>query len=282
MVYQATLIVSPNKAQLPSCLNAEIVKIAREAIFLRGVFTIALSGGSLAGFLTNLKDSFRKSDNPGFDRWHIILADERCVPLSDPESNLGALNASLFANIPIPKSQIHGIDETLLLQQDMSDDTTTITTTPTALIAKDYECIVRDVLSKSDGQLDLAVLGFGPDGHTCSLFPNHPLLLEQTLWVASIDDSPKPPPRRITLTYPVLNEHTRHVIFCGAGESKAPILQDIFYKVIRSAGAYTAILKEPATYPCAQVQPNSQGGEENTLIYVVDEDAMLGVPVFHK
>jgi 6-phosphogluconolactonase len=265
----AKVLVAPTKAEVPSLLNAQLVDACQEAIANRGVFTIALSGGSLPSFLSTCNESFHaKGVEPCFDRWHVILADERCVVSTDPDSNLGALQDKLFSKVPVPKSQIYGINETKLLKK--STDATAMTDA----VAKEYELVVKEVLGLSGGMLDAAVLGFGPDGHTCSLFPNHPLLQEYSKWVAPITDSPKPPPNRITLTYPVLNGFTRTVIFCGAGDSKAPILKAIFEPLAKVGDScYDMKMKDPAPYPCAKVVPTALG-THSKLIWVVDEAAM--------
>ena len=67
----------------------------------------------------------------------------------------------------------------------------------------------------------------GPDGHTCSLFPGHALLEKSDTLVASLADSPKPPPERITLTYAALNARTAASAIVCAGEGKAVMLQEI-------------------------------------------------------
>lgn len=64
----------------------------------------------------------------------------------------------------------------------------------------------------------------GPDGHTCSLFPNHPALEIVDKLVTFIDDSPKPPPQRITFTYQLLL-NAKNVIFLATGKSKQNIVR---------------------------------------------------------
>lgn len=267
----ATLLVTPSKSSLPKVLHGPIIESVLSSLSSsdHSGFTIALSGGSLPSFLSTLPEAFTAANvDPQYDRWHVLLADERCVPHHDDDSNYKSLKQHLLDRTSIPSNQIHPLDETML---DQSPDE----------IAKSYEanCLLP-CLSESGGKIDLALLGFGLDGHTCSLFPSHPLLNEMDKTVAGIFDSPKPPPKRITLTLPTLND-ARKVVFVGVGNSKGPILEKAFKSIVRRGDAegggkkFDVELTDPPPYPCAMVRPK---GEES-LFWIVDEDAMKDVPV---
>ena len=60
----------------------------------------------------------------------------------------------------------------------------------------------------------------GGEGHFNSLFPDTPAVQETSRLVVGVTDSPKPPPRRITLTLPAV-QRSREVWLVVSGEAKA-------------------------------------------------------------
>ncbi|TVY18687.1 putative 6-phosphogluconolactonase, partial [Lachnellula arida] len=98
-------------------------------------------------------------------------------------------------------------------------------------LADQYEKVLVSSFAARDSVklpiFDLLLLGCGPDGHTCSLFPGHELLRESDAWVAPIEDSPKPPAKRITLTLPVVTHGVR-IAFVATGAEKKEVLKEIF------------------------------------------------------
>lgn len=253
-------LVGSSKEEVPSLLCPLVASLVLKALADHGAVSIALSGGSLPGFLGGLSNAFDDDAQAQWTKWHVFLADERCVTEDDDDSNMKALKAEFLSKVKIPESQIYSIDYALL-----QDDT--------AKVASEYESrLVKSLNEHTNGLLDIAVLGFGPDGHTCSLFPDHPLVVgdqSADTWVASIEDSPKPPPKRITLTLPVLQSKTNDIIVCGAGGSKQPIISKVFKSVKKlEDGSYEASMTVPPPFPCAMGIPKS------SFTWVLDNDAL--------
>jgi 6-phosphogluconolactonase len=184
----------------------------------------------------------------------VFYADERVVPLDHEDSNHKLCTTELFSKVPIPQENIHVIDPSL----DAGGDVEGLEE-----VADDYEKALIREFAKGDSArfpvFDLILLGTGPDGHTASLFPGHALLSEDDRWVAPIADAPKPPPRRVTLTFPVLN-HAARVAFVAAGASKADTL--------------AAVLDRPEEgLPASRVRPKEPG----QLYWFVDDAAVSKV-----
>ena len=182
-------------------------------------------------------------------RRHVFYVDERIVPLDHEDSNHKLAHDTLFSKVSIPRDNIHTIDYSL--QDDLEE------------LSDAYEKeLIREFAQRDSARFpifDLILLGIGPDGHTASLFPGHELLSETDRWVAYIEDSPKPPPRRVTFTYPVIN-HAARVAFVATGIGKVQILHDI--------------LDTPELgLPAARVRPVAHG----QLVWFVDDAASAEV-----
>eukprot|EP00730_Choanoeca_flexa_P013293 TRINITY_DN5166_c0_g1_i1.p1 TRINITY_DN5166_c0_g1~~TRINITY_DN5166_c0_g1_i1.p1 ORF type:complete len:270 (+),score=55.34 TRINITY_DN5166_c0_g1_i1:95-811(+) len=201
--------VAKDKAAVGTAVAAWLADQAEAAIKAKGSFTVAFSGGSLPKIVSNgLEDEALKAKcQPA--KWQVFFADERLVQLDHEDSNYKAVMDNCLTPLGISPTQVHAINPTL----------------PVASAAQAYE-VALVTQTRETGGLDVLLLGMGPDGHTCSLFPGHPLLDETSTLVAPIVDSPKPPPQRITLTYKAI-QAAGQAAFVTAGEGKAEMLKKI-------------------------------------------------------
>ncbi|XP_076263109.1 6-phosphogluconolactonase [Rhynchophorus ferrugineus] len=174
-----------------------------------GIFNVGVSGGSLVSFLVKGLPEI-KTD---FSKWKIFFCDERLVPIDNPDSTFGLYKKQLVDTEIVSLSA----DQFVTAKQDVTGEEA----------AQDYAEKVKELVPGNPiPQFDLLLLGMGPDGHTCSLFPGHKILEETNQWVAYINDSPKPPPNRITLTYPVIN-NANICVFAVCGKDKADVIKKI-------------------------------------------------------
>jgi len=206
-------VTQMSEERYTSYLCEKIGDIANEAISSRGVFLLGVSGGSIISFLS---EGLPKISSD-WSSWRVFLVDERLVPESDPESTYGLYKRKLLPSLPSPLTFL-AVDPGLLEDP--------------AGAAKDYEAKLRSLWPSSDvdkasfGMADCLLLGVGPDGHTASLFPGHKALGVKDTWVTWVEDSPKPPPVRVSLTYTFINKAS-NILVAGKGKEKWDILEKV-------------------------------------------------------
>lgn len=171
-----------------------------------GPLAIGLCGGrSVVGFLDALDKELRNVSKDFVRRLHFFMVDERLVPLDHADSNYGGLRAQIFDRL---------IAERFIAEEQLHAFVSTPETRRQA--CAEY----KEQLDECGGEFAVVVLGMGEDGHVASLFPQHPLLLEEHKGFVTIEDSPKPPPERMTATRRLLEESSVGILL-ALGEAKA-------------------------------------------------------------
>ena len=241
---QREVRILPDAAAIARRTADEFIKAANAAVAARGVFTVALAGGSTPRALYALvaENPTLRAQVP-WDKLRIFFGDERHVPPDDKDSNYNMAREAMFSKAPLRPEQITRI------KGEEAD---------TEKAALEYEQALRAYFQLKEGQLprfDLVLLGMGDEGHTLSLFPGTKALhpggrLVVRNWVGKLYTE------RITLTAPVANQ-ARQVIFAVTKADKALALKAVL------EGPY-----EPEQLPSQLIQP-----ESGKVLWLVDADA---------
>ncbi len=229
-------------SELQHAAAVSIVRFLSEAIQLRGMATLCLSGGSTPKAVYELLAGEHSLD---WTKVHFFWGDERCVPPSHTDSNFFMATNAFLQKLSIPQSNIHRIEAER----------------PPTEAAEQYESELRTFFGLRESEMprfDVTLLGLGEDGHTASLFPGTTILNETQRLVAEVYVE-KFKAYRISLTYPVLN-NSGVIMFLVSGSGKASILHEI-------------LEGEPGRYPAQYVQP-----ADGTLYWLIDEDAASHLP----
>jgi 6-phosphogluconolactonase len=166
---------------------------------------VVVTGGSTPRAAYERVAELRR-DWSGVTLW---FTDERCVPPDHEHSNYAMVKAALLDRTGAEARRMPG---------ELGPDRG----------AEAYARELRDTFGEGIPTFDFVLLGLGPDGHTCSLFPNDPALGERERAVVGVATPGMAPlVARITLTLPVVNA-SREVVFLVTGEEKAEAVHRVF------------------------------------------------------
>ncbi|MDT5019961.1 MAG: 6-phosphogluconolactonase, partial [Mycobacterium sp.] len=194
---------------LVAAAGERLIEVVGAAIAARGQAQIVLTGGGNGNKLL----SFLAAQTGRIDwtKVHLFWGDERYVTEDDDERNDKQAREALLDHVDIPARNVHAMPAA---DGEFGNDL--------AAAALAYEQILAANAEPGDPapNFDIHLLGVGPEGHINSLFPDTPAVRETTRLVVDVEDSPKPPPQRITLTLPAI-QRSREVWLLVSGAEKA-------------------------------------------------------------
>jgi 6-phosphogluconolactonase len=244
LVAQPTVKLFGHCSEIASYASHEVARISSEAVASRGVFSIALAGGSTPKMLYALMAEHPTLRNSlPWDKMQVFFGDERHVGPGHADSNFQMASDALFSKVPLLPQRIHRIKGEYV---------------DTAQAAAEYEDEIRCTFALKAGEFplfDLILLGMGNEGHTLSLFPGTKALHESQRivtrnWVGKLYSE------RITLTASATNA-AANVIFMVTGSDKACALKAVL------EGPH-----EPEQLPAQMIQPTN-----GSLSWLIDTAA---------
>jgi 6-phosphogluconolactonase len=198
-----------DKDALITAVGDRLIAAISDAIAARDRALIVLTGGGTGiGLLEHVRENGGAID---WSKVRLFWGDERYVPEGDDDRNEKQAREALLDHIDIPPGNVHAMPAS---DGEFGDDIDAA--------ALSYEQVLAAIAEGGQPapEFDVHLLGMGGEGHINSLFPHMPAVRETERQVVGVTDSPKPPPKRITLTLPAV-QRSREVWLVVAGGDKA-------------------------------------------------------------
>ena len=245
------VVVHRDAALLAQAVAARLVTRLVDAQSARGHAHVVLTGGGIGTAVLGELAASPARDAIDWAHVHVWWGDERFVPAGDPDRNDVGARTALLDLVPIPAAHVHAMPTS---DGPDGDD-------PEAAAARYAAELAAASRPEDHGAVpafDVLMLGVGEEGHVASLFPGMPALFDERAVVA-VHGSPKPPPTRLSLTFPsIASAHEVWLITAGAAKAAAVNL------AVSGAG--------PIEVPAAGVH-----GRQRTL-WLLDEAAASQLP----
>ncbi len=206
------VLVHADAELLAQAVAARLVTRLVDVQAARSAASLGLTGGSVGiATLQALADSPAR-DAVDWGRLDLWWGDERFLPSGHADRNETQARAALLDSVPLDPKRVHPMPPS---DGPYGDD-------PEAAAAAYADELAAAARPEDHGPVpsfDVLLLGVGPDGHVASLFPELPAVYDERPVVA-VRGSPKPPPVRLSLTFPSISA-AHEVWLVAAGEEKA-------------------------------------------------------------
>jgi 6-phosphogluconolactonase len=241
------VLLHRDPAGLAQAAAARLITTLVERIEATGRAHLCLTGGGIGTAVLAAVGSSTARTSVDWTAVDVWWGDERYLPEGDADRNETGARAALLRHVPIPEDRIHAMPGPWASHSDVDE--------AASRYAAELAAAARPEDHAPVPSMDVLLLGLGPDAHVASLFPGQPALHDDRA-VAAVRGAPKPPPTRLTLTFPTINA-AREVWLLAAGAEKASAVR---LALTEEAGAFQV--------PAAGVR-----GRERTLVLVDDAAA---------
>ncbi|MBB3050736.1 6-phosphogluconolactonase [Prauserella isguenensis] len=204
------VVVHSDADVLAAATAARLITALADAQAARGSASVVLTGGGTGIAILEYVRHSPARDAVDWSRLDVFWGDDRFVPADDPERNERQAREALLDHVPVDRARVHAMAPS---DGEFGDD-------PDAAAAAYARVLAATATDGDVPAFDVMILGLGGEGHTASIFPDTPAAHETERSVVAVRDCPKPPPTRVSLTFPAIRRATE-VWLVTAGAAKA-------------------------------------------------------------